>query len=238
MTVAAQSITLAPPRRPWLALAGQIVLVFTLLLVILWEPWRFVSLPHLARSLLRGSLIALTAIVVGCALLRPDQSLESLGLRPRQWLRGLPAITAWTAVGLALIVATAAIIRPPLKTNLTLAWLGQYVTGVVAQQFLLQAFLTGRLDALASPPLPYRRAAVILGAAILFALLHAPNPGLMAFAAIAGCMWCRLFLRYRNLLGVVLSHLVLGIAAIILLGNGPLMGLRVGYPALRRLLGH
>jgi membrane protease YdiL (CAAX protease family) len=73
-------------------------------------------------------------------------------------------------------------------------------------------------------------------ATALFALLHAPNLPLMAGVTLAGAFWTAHFLAHRNLLAVVLSHLLLGSAAMASLGPGPLGNLRVGPGALALLV--
>ena len=80
-------------------------------------------------------------------------------------------------------------------------------------------------------PVPQVSTAPRSAAALLFALLHAPNPVLVPCAAVAGAFWCWHFVKHRNLPALMLSHFLLGLVAMICLGKGPLLGLRVGYPA-------
>jgi len=60
----------------------------------------------------------------------------------------------------------------------------------------------------------------VVVSALLFASLHAPNPGLVAGTLIAGGFWTWHFRRYHNLPAVMASHLVLGSSAMILLVRG------------------
>ena len=90
------------------------------------------------------------------------------------------------------------------------------------QQYVLQGFVN-------------RRAQILWGAgwrsilltALVFALLHAPNPGLMAMTFAGGLLWAWVYQRAPNLFALALSH---ALAALVLARSlGPLLrSLRVG----------
>ena len=106
---------------------------------------------------------------------------------------------------------------------------GTYLLGAFVQQYLLQAFVVRRLRQ-AGLTAPWAVAA----AAILFALLHAPNWVLSAGTAGAGALWCVLFLRQANLLTLSVSH---GLLALLLYHAWPKvwhLGLAIGPNALER----
>jgi len=88
-----------------------------------------------------------------------------------------------------------------------------YVTWGIAQQYLLQSFALRRLlqAGMASWP-----AAVT--AAAIFGAMHAPNWALVAVTTGAGIVWCRLFLRWPNILTLGLAH---GLLAVVLFHAWP-----------------
>jgi Type II CAAX prenyl endopeptidase Rce1-like len=98
-----------------------------------------------------------------------------------------------------------------------------YAIFAFAQQFLLQAFFLLRLLRL----LPTRTTAVVV-AASLFALAHLPNPILTPITFVWGLAACLLFLRYRNIYPLAISHAILGISLAITI-PGPIdHNMRVG----------
>jgi len=77
----------------------------------------------------------------------------------------------------------------------------RYLAWALLQQYLICAVCTGRwLIVTGSNAL-----AVYLGA-LGFALLHTPNAALMLATFIGGLCWCAIYLRYRTLLPLAVSH--------------------------------
>ncbi len=82
-----------------------------------------------------------------------------------------------------------------------------YLPFVVLQQLLLLGFLLPRARTL----MPTAPAAF---AAVLFALPHAPNFALMVGSGFVAWLWSRLFLRYQAPFPILVSHYLLGLAAV------------------------
>lgn len=92
------------------------------------------------------------------------------------------------------------------------------------QQYALQGFLHRRLRiVLGRGPRTY------LGVALIFALLHAPNLGLMAATFLGGLVWASVYDRAPNLLALGLSHSAMSWLLIMTLPDSLIVGLRVGY---------
>jgi membrane protease YdiL (CAAX protease family) len=70
--------------------------------------------------------------------------------------------------------------------------------------------------------------------AIAFALCHFPNPLLMFLTLIASFAWGQLYVRYRRILPLILSHFVLSICAASFCGEY-IFNLRVGMPCFQVL---
>jgi len=109
---------------------------------------------------------------------------------------------------------------------------GQSILGIPAlgifwgllQQYALQAFINRRAQLIWG-----RGALSILFVAVMFAVLHLPNPGLTLATFGGGLLWAAVYQRAPNLLALALSH---GIMTWILVSTIPaplLGGLRVGF---------
>ena len=99
----------------------------------------------------------------------------------------------------------------------------EYVFWAFLQEIGFQTFLTRRVHMAVGRP----HASAVVSCTI-FALLHFPNPVLMAFSWIGGFFWALSFIRAPNLYAISVSH---GWLAVIVLYCSPkswLHGLRVG----------
>ncbi len=83
---------------------------------------------------------------------------------------------------------------------------GFYLPWALLQQTLFQFYLFGRLLILAPPWL------AVACTALAYGLVHLPDPGLSAAAALAGIFWSYMYYRYRRLLPLAFSHACLGAA--------------------------
>ena len=106
-------------------------------------------------------------------------------------------------------------------------WLGFPVWGVawgLLQQYVLQGFVN-------------RRAQIVFGAgrrsvfmtALVFALLHLPNPWLTAATFTGGLLWAYAYQRAPNLYALALSHAAMTWLLIASVPAGALKSLRVGF---------
>jgi membrane protease YdiL (CAAX protease family) len=91
-----------------------------------------------------------------------------------------------------------------------------------AQQYALEAVVMLRLQE-ARP-----RGGAPLTAALLFSLVHAPNPGLMLLTFLGGWMWTSTFFKHPNLLAVTLSHAGLAVVAAFTLPAFVIGGYQIG----------
>ncbi len=211
--------------------------VFVLLLAVVWHAGAWLPISQRAAGALDVALGLLVAAIVVVAWRRAGVGLRALGLAPAQWRSGWGSLALFTSVGVAALVAIGATLGSASLTAAHIAWILDYVPGIAAQQLLLQGFFAPRIEMLAAGlPAGRRRVATIGFASAAFVALHTPNPALMGGVAIAGACWTWHFLLHRNLLAVLASHLLLGVAAMAALGPGPMLHLRVGPGALELLL--
>jgi membrane protease YdiL (CAAX protease family) len=187
---------------------------YTLIMIVIWSP----------RAWQRPFYLAAVAWIVIVTILSFDGA-KAMGLRLSNNLRSL-----WIVGAALLLAATAVLIasrlgtlhRPVSASQFVKVFWG-YAIWACMQQFLLQDVFLLRLLRL----LPNSTAAVIAATA-MFALAHLPNPILTPITAIWGFASCLLFLRYRNLYPLAISHAILGICVAITV-PGPLdHNMRVG----------
>lgn len=101
----------------------------------------------------------------------------------------------WAAVGYR-------ILNPRILTAVTL-----YFPWALLQQTLFQFYLLGRMRALWPSLSPLSQSALN---GLAFGLVHAPDLWIAVMAWLGGTMWSLLYLRYRLLWPLALSHALLG----------------------------
>jgi len=176
----------------------EVSFTFALLLLVLWTPMPW-QLPLWGVSL--AGMLAMTRM-------RFD-GLEPMGLcrrnfRPALWAVGLAFVLAVAAVVLAIQFRT---LQVPISPMWFFVHYGAYAIWAFIQQLGLQCFFLSRLLRL----LPDTLSAVGVAAG-MFAIAHLPSPILVVAALIWGFAACMLFLRYRNVYFLAISHAILGIA--------------------------
>ena len=92
------------------------------------------------------------------------------------------------------------------------------------QQYVLQGYINRRAQIIFG-----EGAASVVIVALLFALLHLPNPLLMCATFLGGLIWAAVYQRAPNLYALALSHAALTWVLISTLPADALRGLRVGY---------
>jgi membrane protease YdiL (CAAX protease family) len=97
-----------------------------------------------------------------------------------------------------------------------------------AQQWVLQTLVLREAQRASS------RARGIVIAAVLFGVIHLPNPFLAPVTGVAALVWCRLYDRYPNIIPLALSH-ALGTLALRYAFDEAMIGrLRIGAAYLRQ----
>lgn len=151
---------------------------------------------------------------------------SALGLRGPGFLRSL-----WI-VGAALLLAAAAVtvsarldtLHVPRYPSLFIRRFWAYAIFALLQEFLLLDFFLLRLLRLLQP----RKTAAVMATTGLFALAHLPNPVLTPVTLLWGCIACLLFLRYRNLYTLAMTHAIFGICIAVTIPGPVDHNMRVG----------
>ncbi len=96
----------------------------------------------------------------------------------------------------------------------------------LTQQYILQGFIYRRLKLIVGAE---KNALTIFLAALLFALVHAPNAPLMLLTLIGGLVWTWVYARAPNLFALGLSHALMSALAISSLPAWFLQSMGIGY---------
>lgn len=154
--------------------------------------------------------------------------------RHREWGFNWPALTPglWRSIaitlplGLLIIAVGAATGTLHDRRDFLGSLAGLFVWGG-AQQWVLQTLVLRESQRATS------RTRGIAIAALLFGLIHLPNPLLTPVTACAGLVWCWLYDKYPNIIPVALSH-ALGTLAILYAFDDRITGrLRIGMSYFR-----
>ena len=219
--LAASGLRDAPPRSQWAPVAVLALLLliarfrsprdprrralFELALTMAAPLWLILG-DHFDGTL-HASHYALIGLTVAYAI--------SLSL-PRAWhWNGEPRAWAYAALVVALALVIGLILHGS-GTQVTpapgLRQVLRYFGWALLQQYLICVVYTERWNIVAGN----RYVAVYLGA-LGFALMHAPNAALMLATFAGGLCWCAIYLRYRALLPLALSHTACALLLVVLL---------------------
>jgi hypothetical protein len=138
--------------------------------------------------------------------------------------------SAWV-IGAAIILAAAAAIaasrlhtlREPISARGWVMTFGGYTVWSLVQQFLLQSYFLFRFRQL----IPSKKLAAVAAAGI-FAAAHLPNPILTPITLIWGLCACFVFLRYRNIYPLAITHAIMGICIAVTVPGPVVHNMRVG----------
>lgn len=145
--------------------------------------------------------VILLAIPACSNLLHRDR-VSDLGIRLDNLRHSSREVGAATLYCSIMILAGGAVFgwRSTLNLGAGLGAIG-YLAWSFSQQYALQAFVHRRLrESLRSS----QRASVL--SALLFGVVHLPNPLLVVTVTVAGYIWCRVFERAPNLFTLAVSH--------------------------------
>ena len=204
----------------------EVAVVTSSVLVLIWvlQPLGSAALDLTVRLIIVAAMLA-SNIAHGDSLKRLGIRFDNFSAATRMTIR--PTVAA--AVAIAVISITVAL--PGVSIQRVVLNFVYYIGWGFAQQYALQGFVLVRLiDA------GFDRRAPVCAAAV-FALIHAPNPGLMVMVFLGGWLWSTLFRREPNLLVLAVSHTFLAVVAEAMLPTIITGGYRLGPSYLRWVSG-
>lgn len=168
------------------------------------------------------SLLAFTIAAV--SNLRHRDTLKMLGVRLDNFLSALRLLAPPTAIAGLVIVGIGLAADSLALGDRFLFHLRTLPPWALLQQYALQGFVHRRLqDAYG------RGRKSILGTALIFSLLHLPNPVLTVGTFIGGAVWAWAFSHQPNLFALALSHTLISALLANALPRSLLQNMKVGW---------
>lgn len=157
--------------------------------------WTWVLAPRVAGSY----VVAAGAAVIGLTVLH-DWRRREWGLAPGATAGASRGALVVTVVAVLAIVGAGAALGTLHDRRDFLGSLGPLVIWGAAQQWVLQTVLLREAQRATS-----RRAGILL-AAVLFAVVHLPNPVLTALTFGGALLWCAIYDRHPTIVPLAISH--------------------------------
>jgi membrane protease YdiL (CAAX protease family) len=193
---------------------AQLLLVLATIEGTLWTQGRLQA---------RWFWVALVTLIVCVLWSRPRVSELGIGLR------GVSG--ASLALPVALVVSSAILIVAWRMGTLKILYGDQpvswhaifYALWALEQQFILNSFFYRRFENLLGD-----NAKALLVTAVIFSLVHIPNPVLVPATFLGGLFFVSMFRRFRNIYPLALAHAMLGLTLAISIPDHWLRHMRVG----------
>lgn len=171
------------------------------------------------------------AIPVGLALAlmvyshrHRSESWQDIGFRTDNFLAACRLLLLPTALTLLVIIAIGWFMNQTLVTGSFRSRFVLLPLWALFQQYALNGFINRR----AQLALGKGVKSVVL-VAMVFGLLHLPNPLLAIVTLVGGIIWGAVYQRQPNLFALALSHTVISLTTALTISPGLLQSLRVGF---------
>lgn len=175
----------------------------------------------------KGTPVALPGGVLLAATLLNNLMSGEWGLSPRALLPASRATALFTLPAVLAVLGVGAAIGTLHDRTDFLGNFTELFPWGAAQQWMLQTVVLREVRR----RLPPR--AAIGAAAVLFALVHAPNVFLMLMTGIGALGWCAIYSRYPNFLPLAVSHALATLALLYAFDDDITGRLRIGESYLR-----
>jgi membrane protease YdiL (CAAX protease family) len=198
----------------------EIVSVVTSFLIAEWVVLSFVG---------RSKLVIAIPVLLGLGLMfishrERGETLRDIGFRIDNFFAACRALVFPTAVAVLLIVAIGWFMSHSiLDSHFRLRFLSLPLWALW-QQYVLNGFINRRAQLAVGKGMK----SIVL-VAIVFSLLHLPNPLLAIVTLLGGVVWAAAYQRQPNLFALALSHSLVSVSLALTISPSLLNSLRVGF---------
>ena len=180
------------------------------------------------RNQARWYVAALAVLVISVAASHPrinELGVGRRGLKGASWMVPLAAVICGVGILIADQFGTLSILygAQPVYWHAIF-----YAIWALEQQFILNSFFYKRFESLLGDT-----AIAVVVTALLFSLIHLPNPVLVPATFLGGIFFVETFRRWRNIYPIAVAHAMFGLTLAITIPDQWIRHMRVGLSFLR-----
>lgn len=173
-------------------------------------------------------IAALIVLIVSVLASRPHVDELGIGLRGLKdsaWTIPLAASICGIGILIATEFGTLSLLYGPQRVYWHSIF---YVIWALEQQFILNSFFYKRFESLLGDT-----TIAVVATALLFAVVHIPNPVLVPLTFLGGIFFVETFRRWRNIYPIAVAHAMFGLTLAITIPDHWIRHMRVGLGFLR-----
>lgn len=199
----------------------EILSVAASFLIIMW-----IVLPLAEHKFLLGAIpLSLALVLMFVSHRARRETLHQIGWRVDNFLQAV-RLLALPMLAFALVIMLTGWLNHGFSWTKFENWrwiIWLFLWGLI-QQYALQGFINRRAQEVCG-----RGYLSVLFVALIFALLHLPNPWLTLATFVGGFIWAWVYQRAPNLPALALSHALMSMLLVWALPPGLMRGLRIGF---------